>query len=280
MSNNIINNKIKMGVKVQNCNPDTRIAFRGEGFFCPYTVTELAKKHIENKIMKQTKGFSWLKTNTNEKSFADLIFQYKNSVFAIKFVYFINGERQEEEFPPDEINPIEEFISYSYEYKFIPCFLYIYGKDTGISRTFSVALKLVDVETEQEINPLTVASDDPTPISTYERLLISVRTIIGAMESKEMEIFSCNIFRDDWPFDNIRFCDSEGNVCQVFVKQVDNREKLQTYNATDFKNNYFIDDRYKCYVAPICLGDGTNEIYRNGICTISYLEDILIEIPK
>ena len=279
MSNSIINNKIITGAKVQNCNPDTRIAFVDEGFFCPYTVTKLAKKHIENKIMKHTKDFSWLKTNTAEISFADLIFQYKNSIFAIKFIYFINGERQEEECPPDQISLMEAFIGSSYEYSFIPCFLYIYGKCTGKSQTFSIASKLVDIETEQEINPLTVASDAPTLISTYERLLISVKTIIGAMERKEMIIFSCDIFRDDRSFANIYFYDSKGCACQVFVEQVDNQEKLQTYNATDFKNHYYIDDHYKCYVAPICLGNGTNEIYRNGICTISYLEDILIEIP-
>lgn len=281
MANKIVNSKITNVVysKKNNAYSSTNYCDKS---FCYNVTTSLARNIIENKMKGHKKDFLWIKGSPEGDSFADLIFQYKNSVFAVKFREHLNGEKINSDILIDGI-PIdeeEECRLFSLDYNYIPCILNVFHEEASESRTTSILPDLYDTDTGKIVDPLTEGSDTPILMSQHEKLVIATKTIVNALSHKHIGVSNYYLQEVFWPFSNIHFCTPKDEYGEIFVVFVDNIEDLDKFDANEFINHKYTESNIKHYVAPVYIGGSNQDIYRNDTLKVSYLEDILIEIPK
>lgn len=248
--------------------------------FCYNVTTSLARNIIENKMKGNKKDFLWIKGSPEGESFADLIFQYKNSVFAVKFREHLNGEKIDSDIIIDGI-PVdeeEECRLFSLDYNYIPCILNVFHEETSVSRTTSISPDLYDVKTEKIIDPLTEGSDTPILMSQHEKLIIATKTIINALRHRHIGVSNYYLQEVSWPFSNIHFWNSRDEYSEIFVVCVDNIEDLDKFDANEFMSHKYTESNIKHYVAPVYIGGSNQDIYRNDTLKVSYLKDLLIKI--
>lgn len=247
-----------------------------------YRYTELigfASTYIENKLKEYNQDILWLKTYTTppEYSFAPLIFQCKNTIFAVKIIEYVNGEVIEEDPCPD----VPDFISISIANNFIPCYLPVFTEIAQDSSKISVKstdrLILLDARTKEEIDVMAMASDEPTLMSEHEQFHIAVKTISTALKQKGFHIESESIIMDRYP--NVNCYDKKGRLCMVFVRFTNNLNNLKKMNLEKFLRWVQPGNVYPTYLAPVFIGTQNKKIYRNQPVDISCLEDIMIKLP-
>lgn len=250
-----------------------------DDMYCDYeAVVDVARNYIEKCMKKYKQDFLWIKPTIHEEaSFASLIFAYKNSIFAVRIIYHLNGEEVVEE---DEEE--SEFLSVSTENNFTPCLLHVFIETSDTSTKIYVeptnGLKFIHAKTKTEIDPVDIASDEPALMSEFELLHTAVKTIAGAMEYIGFRIESQSIISLSDRYPNIWFHDKNGRYCNVFVRYTHNLNDLREFNLNKFVYGVEPGTTYPNYIAPIFIGSENGKIYRNQVLNVSYFKDVILKI--
>ena len=241
-------------------------------FNCFPQLFNTARNHIAKNICLGTQDILWITTTYEDNSFTDIIFGLKNSVFAVKLIYYINGQLMK-----DDLADSYDYVSKSIEYNYVPCVLPVYCTKTDSSISLSLSKHLIDARTGKKINPLKIASDTPTLMSEHELVNIAVKTIRDAMDNRgeRLELYSIFPPYNGW---NICFIDKKGVFSSVIVDYTHDINDLINLDISRFLKDKKISDSYSTYLAPVFIGSNNEKIYRNDTLQVSYLEDILIKV--
>ena len=263
-----------------NYYPSTWSGFN-EGWYCYDELVGVVSTYIDSKFDEYHEHVRWIKgvTNIRVDSFASLIFQCKNTVFAVKIIEHVNGEVIEDEPDPEE----PDFISTSIANNFIPCFIDVFSELTPASSKIYVKqtkrLKLIDARTMEEIDPIAIASDEPTLMSEHEQFHIAVKVISYALLLKGFMVDSESIVTRFDRYPNIWFHDRKGKKCRVDVRYTNNLNDLKKLNLYKYLRTVRPSKVYQQYLAPVFIGSPNKQIYRNQPLDVSFLKDVIIKLP-
>lgn len=252
-----------------------------EGWYCYDELVGLVSTYIESKFDEYNEHVRWIRgaTHTQVDSFAYLIFQCKNTVFAVNFIEHINGEVIGDEPCPEE----PDFISTSIANNFIPCLIDVFSEITPSSSKIYVKetkrLKLIDARTMEEIDPIAMASDEPTLMSEHEQFHVAVKAISNALRLKGFLIESESIITRFDHYPNIWIRDKKGRTCQVDVRYTNNLNDLKQLNLYKYLRTVRPSRVYRQYLAPVFIGSPNKQIYRNQPLDVSFLKDVIIKLP-
>lgn len=253
-----------------------------EDWYTANEVWTVAERYIKSKLQKYYKEVKWLKEINHCElssvySFAPLIFQYKNTVFAVEILEHVNNELWE----PDT-SEINEFLSISTSNNFIPCYIKVFSEVTSYSSKTYVkptkGLKLIDARTMEEIDPIAIASDEPTLMSELEKFYIALKTIKFALQQKGYRIEDISFFT---PFDynpNIDFYDDKNKLRRVYVRTTNDLKNLHPSKFDNFVCSIDPRKAFGCYLAPVFISGTNGQPYRNQPLNISFFKDIIFEM--
>lgn len=159
--------------------------------------------HIQdmaNKLkLKYPVDFSFIKLCPCDKEFTDMVFRYKNQVYAILMDITHNGKHI-----ASETNNKRDFIKVAKENNLIPCLFPIalefkpttdeHGHGIHLTEFEMPELEytvvksdtwnLINAETNEPVNPLDIASDEPIKMSDYELYNFAVLVASQLLEEK------------------------------------------------------------------------------------------------
>lgn len=249
-----------------------------EGWYCANEIGGIVSTYINEKLRQYNQDVKWIKgvSNTSEYSFAPLIFQCKNTIFAVNYIEYVNNDRIEDEEECD-------FIPVAIENNFIPCFIEVFSEITpSSSKTYvksTERLKLLDARTMEEIDPIAIASDEPTLMSEHEQFHIAVKVISYALKQRGFNVEYMSIITRFDRYPNIRFYDEKGNLCLVDVRYTNDLNDLKKADFYKYSHTVRPSRVYEQYLAPVFIGSPNEQIYRNQPLNISFLKDIIIKLP-
>ena len=165
-----------------------------------YNLMGMHIQGIVNKLdLKYPIDFSFIKSHPFDKEFADMVFRYKNQVYAILMDINYNGKHVSL-----SESKKQDFINISKQNNLIPCVFPIilqfkstddeYGHGTHITELktpdteYSVvnpdSWNFINAETSEYVNPLEKFSDKPMNMSDYELYNFSVLVASQMFEQK------------------------------------------------------------------------------------------------
>ena len=104
-----------------------------EGWYCGNEIGGIVSTYINHKFEEYNQEILWIKhardVITPEYSFAPLIFQCKNTVFAVNYIEYVNGEKIIDDPCPEE----PDFVTTSISNNFIPCLIEVFSELTPSS---------------------------------------------------------------------------------------------------------------------------------------------------
>ena len=180
-----------------------------------YDVMGMHIQSMVNKLkLKQPEDFSFIKIRPCDEEFADMVFRYKNQVYAIlmdinyneKHVYLSDDRKR-------------DFIKIAKQNNLIPCLFNIkidlqpeetehgYGvkvsefemPDIKYSLQNSDAWNLTNAETNKPVNPLDMASDESIVMSDYELYNFAVLVASQLLEQQGLIIKSISDMPEYYP---------------------------------------------------------------------------------
>ena len=164
---------------------------------------------VEKYKLKKLTDFAFIKMHTLEDEFADMVFRYKNQVYAI--LMDVTHGNEHITLKP---NKVKKFIAAAKRYNLVPCVFPItmnfepihsehgYGvvfeegevpKNTAYFVTNPDTWNLFNIEKFNQVNPLELSSDTPIEMSDYE---LGNFSVFAASRVLEQAGFHVDVFSD------------------------------------------------------------------------------------
>ena len=163
---------------------------------------------LQEKFNEYPEGtFLWIRTIMTEPSFSDLIFSYKNAVFAVVPVH--------EGAAPDN-NALHALIKAADENDLVPCVFPIGSSNETIKGWNLYDAKAYADGVLKPCNPVGIGTDDPKPVSDWELHDLAVRIVMDGLEEDGAKIESFQTMLGTDP--QIFFRDEEDKLSWAAVR--------------------------------------------------------------
>ena len=213
--------------------------------------------HIQgmvNKLgLKVPEDFAFIKMQHFEKEFADMVFRYKNQIYAI--LMDVTSDKNHISLETDKV---ERFTKVAKQNNLIPCIFPItlefkpingehgwgiYLAENEIPRDTEYSVKnpktwnLINIETNELVNPVELSSDAPIEMSDYE---LGNFSILVAMQELSQRGFGVDVV-SDMPdcYPQILFKTKEGQEgwCAVVYSTKYDTEQTEEYQKVFERNS-------------------------------------------
>lgn len=228
-----------------------------------------------NNLLGSLEGFEWNRWLYDEASFDDINFRYKNNIFSVLFNIYYNGKLL-----PIDKRRKKRLLETARKNNLVPCIFPI--EITYSPEEYDICCKLktnqfnlIDMRNHKEINPIAIASDDPTPISHYELLNKSVKIIAKELQKRgypTIEFYDDPNEAEDSP--RIWFIDEQNTFCWVVVKYFMEKKPIFPNTRNMVKQNPLLAES-KGYFAPVVFEHDNETLYAGTEVNSSVLKDLI-----
>lgn len=161
--------------------------------------------------------FHWL-VSERQPLFADLVFAYRNQIFAVTLNVIENGKARLTE------ADITRLLDASEAYQLIPCVIEVYCQGSHLH----LKQALIDVRTGEPIDPLLVASEDTLACSSWELHHCAIQVVATeALAPKHYKIETTCSLPERQP--QLWFRDHKGCLCWCLVRETYDEENAPLF---------------------------------------------------
>ena len=169
--------------------------------------------------------FLWIKSKMTNPSFSDLIFSYKNAIFAVLPLATDNNSI----LYPDDDRMLKSLLRMSAENDLIPCIFPVHENAEGWNLFDAAAFTENKLD---PIDPIHIGTDDEKKMSSWEMHDFAVQTVMRELEAQGKKIESYQTIPGIDP--QIFFRDDDGKLSWITVRWF-------PYGKEEYWNDEFIE---------------------------------------